>query len=162
MGRSSSCRMRILQRCEAIWSRGSKGQTRCHVIAWGLERECMAADTSGDASWKSPLYRRSCSRCESVRCSPFTGKTSPADSEKPTARIFCSSSPRLRILSHAARMCPWQGPLWLGSRRRVVAALRALRRGPEISLAMSESAGALLARSGAHAAQLATKAWSAM
>mmetsp|Transcript_14249 Transcript_14249/g.62026 ORF Transcript_14249/g.62026 Transcript_14249/m.62026 type:complete len:249 (+) Transcript_14249:1947-2693(+) len=35
MGRSSFCRMRILQRCEAIWSRGSKGQTRCHVIAWG-------------------------------------------------------------------------------------------------------------------------------
>ena len=33
MGRSSSLSNAHLQRCEAIWSRGSKEQTRCHVMA---------------------------------------------------------------------------------------------------------------------------------
>ena len=39
---------------------------------------------------------------------------------------------------------------------------RVLRRGPGSSSTIRLSAGAVLARNGAHAAQLATKAWSAM
>lgn len=49
--------MLILQRSESIRRRGSKGHTRRHVISWGGERECIAAEIAGDTSWKSLLYR---------------------------------------------------------------------------------------------------------
>ena len=68
-----------------------EGETGCHVMAWGPERECMEAYTAEDASWKSLLYRRSCSRCDSVRWKPVFGKASLAESWNSMPNTFCSS-----------------------------------------------------------------------
>ena len=51
----------------------------------------MEAYTAEDASWKSLLYRRSCSRCDSVRWKPVFGKASLAESWNSMPNTFCSS-----------------------------------------------------------------------
>ena len=54
---------------------------------------------AGDTFWKSPLYRRSCSRCESVRWSPFIEKL-----HRRTRRNSLPGSSVLRLRGHG--FCP--------------------------------------------------------
>ena len=74
--------MRILQRCEAIWSRFEGADAMpCHCV--GAREGVRGGRYFGGCGLEESLVPALVFQCETVRCSPFTGKPSPVDSEKP-------------------------------------------------------------------------------